>query len=169
MSRHREHPAGVASDETSPGVLDVDSVVVRSLRAADLDAIVRIDERIGGRTRRKYLEVKVAAALEQSGVRISLVAEIEGAVAGFLLGSVFYGEFGRPEPAATVDTLGVDPAFRGRKVGKALVRQLEMNMKALGIEHLETQVAWNQWDLLGFLEAQGFEPAPAICLRRRLG
>jgi ribosomal protein S18 acetylase RimI-like enzyme len=154
--------------EPPPGSLDTDGVEVRTMRDGDLEAIVRIDERIGGRSRRKYFEARMAAALRESGIRISLVAEVDGGIAGFLMGSVFYGEFGRPEPSAAIDTIGVHPDFRGRRVGKALLRQLEMNMKALGIESLETQVDWNQWELLHFLEAAGFEPAPRICLRRNI-
>jgi ribosomal protein S18 acetylase RimI-like enzyme len=151
-----------------PGVLDTDTVVVRSLRAEDLEAIARIDEKIGGRSRRKYFEVKVASVLKDTGVKISLVAELDGILAGFLMGSVYYGEFGLPEPAATIDTIGVHPGFRGRKVGKALMRQLVMNLRALGIEQVETLVAWDDWDLLRFLARQDFEPAPRLCLKRRL-
>ncbi len=154
--------------DQEPGSLDIDGVTVRSLKVGDLDEIVRIDERIGGRSRRKYFEVKVASVLQETGVRVSLVAEIDGLVVGFLLGSVYYGEFGLPEPAATIDTIGVHPEYRRRKVGKALMRQLAMNLHALGIESVETQVRWDEWDLLRFLAVQGFEPAPRICLRRRL-
>lgn len=154
--------------EIAPGVLDTDAVLVRELRASDLDAIARIDEKIGGRSRRKYFEVKIDSVLRDTGVKISLVAEMDGAVAGFLMGSVYYGEFGRPEPAATIDTIGVHPDFRGRKVGKALMRQLVMNMRALGIESIETEVAWDDWDLLRFLAHEGFEPAPRLSLRRTL-
>jgi ribosomal protein S18 acetylase RimI-like enzyme len=154
--------------DQEPGSLDIDAVTVRSLKAVDLDDIVRIDKKIGGRSRRKYFEVKVASVLQETGVRISLVAEIEGVVAGFLLGSVYYGEFGLPEPAATIDTIGVHPEYRRRKVGMALMRQLAMNLHALGIESVETQVCWDEWDLLRFLAVQGFEPAPRISLRRRL-
>lgn len=159
---------GDADSDPGAGVLDTDAVLVRDLRAADLDAIVRIDEKISGRPRSKYFEVKVATALRDTGVRISLVAEIDGIVAGFLMGSVYYGEFGLPEPAATIDTIGVHPGFRGRKVGKALMRQLAMNLRALGIESIETLVRWDAWDLLRFLAADGFEPAPRLCLRKRL-
>jgi ribosomal protein S18 acetylase RimI-like enzyme len=154
--------------EPGPGVLDTDAVLVRALRAEDLEAIVRIDEKVGGRSRRKYFETKIASVLRDTGVTISLAAELDGILAGFLMGSVYYGEFGLPEPSATIDTIGVHPDFRGRKVGKALLRQLVMNLRALGIESLETLVAWNDWELLRFLEHEGFEPAPRLCLRRRL-
>jgi ribosomal protein S18 acetylase RimI-like enzyme len=154
--------------EPDSGVLDTDAVLVRAMASSDLEAIVRIDEKIGGRPRRQYFEMKIASALRDSGVQVSLVAEIDGIIAGFLTGSVFYGEFGLPEPAATIDTIGVHPDFRGRKVGKALVRQLLMNLRALGIESIETFVRWDEWDLLGFLKAAGFEPSPRLCLRKRL-
>lgn len=150
------------------GVLDTDDVLVRSLRADDLAALARIDEKIGGRSRLKYFEVKVASALTDTGVKISLVAELDGAVAGFLMGSVYYGEFGLPEPAATIDTIGVHPDFRGRHVGRALMRQLAMNLRALGIESIETLVRWDDRDLVGFLASEGFEPAPRLCLRKSL-
>lgn len=154
--------------EAAPGVLDTDAVLVRSLRVEDLEAIARIDEKIGGRSRRKYFEVKIASVLHDTGVKISLVAEVDGIVAGFLMGAVYYGEFGLPEATATIDTIGVHPDFRGRRVGKALMRQLVMNMRALGIERIETQVAWDDWDLLGFLKSERFEPAPRLCLHRKL-
>lgn len=112
--------------------------------------------------------MKPGAALRESGVRISLAAEVESAVAGFLLGSVLYGELGRPEPAATIDAVGVHPGFGGHKTGKALMRQMEMSMRGLGIEGIETQVDRNQCERLGFLENMGFEPAPRLSLRRRL-
>jgi ribosomal protein S18 acetylase RimI-like enzyme len=154
--------------EQDPGVLDTDPIQVRAMKAEDLESIVKIDEKIGGRSRRKYFEVKIASVLQETGVRISLVAETDGMVAGFLMGDVFYGEFGLPEPTATIDTLGVHPELRGRKVGKALMRQLAMNLHALGIEKVETIVGWDQWDLLRFLAHQGFEPAPRLCLRKQL-
>lgn len=165
MSRRKE--ADHEADQDA-GVLDTDAILVRALKPSDVDAIVRIDEKVGGRPRRKYFEVKIASVLHDTGVKISLVAEIDGIVAGFLMGSVYYGEFGLPEPAATIDTIGVHPDFRGRKVGKALMRQLAMNLHALGIESIETMVRWDEWDLLRFLASQGFEPAPVLCLRRRL-
>jgi ribosomal protein S18 acetylase RimI-like enzyme len=163
-----ERIPGETGPEAAPGELDTDVVLVRTLRAGDLEPIARIDEKISGRSRRKYFEVKIASVLQDTGVKISLVAEIDGIVAGFLMGAVYYGEFGLPEATATIDTIGVHPDFRGRKIGKALMRQLVMNLRALGIERIETQVAWDDWDLLGFLKSERFEPAPRLCLHRRL-
>ncbi len=147
-----------------PGALDTDRILVRSLRAGDLDAMVRVDQKIVGRSRRRYLETKLRDALEPGALKISLAAEEDGALAGFLLASLYYGEFGLPEPAAVLDTLAVDPERRGRKFGKALVRQLVTNLRALGIERVRTEVAWDQLELMGFLAHQGFAPSNRFCL-----
>lgn len=152
------------NQELDAGTLETDAVSVRTMAAGDLDGIVRIDQHITGTGRRPFYETKLKAALEESGVRISLVAELDGVVAGFLMGSVFYGEFGASEQFAVLDTLGVHPDFRGKHVAQALMRQLVMNMRALGVERIETMVNWDQGDLLGFLRKEGYAPAPRLCL-----
>jgi predicted N-acetyltransferase YhbS len=154
--------------DTQPGVLDTDAILVRDLRPGDLDAIVRIDERIVGRARRRFYEIKFRDAFVPGSLRISLAVEEEGSVVGFLLGSLYYGEFGQPEPAAVLDTIAVDPDRRGRKIGKALVRQLLMNMRALGIARIRTEVDWDQFDLMSFLAHEGFVPARRLCLETDL-
>ena len=155
----------MASDETLPvGALDTDTVLVRNLRADDLDAMVRIDRAITGRSRRGYYEIKMKEALAAGTMRISLAAEDDGRLAGFMLGSLYYGEFGMPEPSAVLDTLAVDPDKRGRNIGKALLRQLVTNLRALGIEKIRTEVEWEQLELMGFLAARGFLPARRFCL-----
>ena len=151
-----------------PGVTGLEDVAVRELVPSDLDAIVRIDAKHVGRTRREYFTKKIAEATRESAIRISLIAEVEGCVAGFLLGRLYYGEFGLPEPAAIVDSIGVDPLFQGRKVGSAMLGQLETNLRAIGIDSIQTQVEWRQGRLLGFLAAEGFLPTPTLTLEKRL-
>ncbi|MCR4316842.1 MAG: GNAT family N-acetyltransferase [Planctomycetes bacterium] len=151
-----------------PGETEFDHVTVRSLDRADIGDLVKIDAEILGRSRTKYFEVKVDLCLKDTGLNISLVAETDGMVAGFLLGRVYYGEFGLPEPTAIIDTIAVRPSMKGRKVGGALIRQLSMNMHSLGIEKIQTNVEWRSFDLLGFLGSQGFEPTPTLCLEKKL-
>jgi ribosomal protein S18 acetylase RimI-like enzyme len=155
--------------EAEPGRLATDAVPVRTLVAADLEAMVRIDRKIVGRSRREYLARRLDTALRDSSLCISLAAEVDGRLAGFLLGSLYYGEFGLPEPVARLDTLGVDPELRQRRIASALLRQLELNLRALGIERLQTEVEWTQRDLLAFFAQSGFQPAPRLCLELRLG
>lgn len=154
--------------ELAAGELDTDHVLVRALRAEDLDAIVRIDRQATGRNRSTYYEGKVAAALQANAVHTSLVAELDDHVVGFMIARVYYGEFGRSEPTAIVDSIGVDRGYQRRKVGDALMRQLLMNLRALGVEHLESLVDWDQQELMQFFAHHEFKPAPRLCLRLSL-
>jgi len=67
-----------------------------------------------------------------------------------------------------MDAIGVAPAQRGQGVGHALMRQLQLNLGALRIDAIRTEVAWDDVELLAFLRQEGFEPSGRICLERRL-
>jgi GNAT superfamily N-acetyltransferase len=146
-----------------------EEVLVRTLELADVARLVRMDQAITGRNRSTWYQGKVKRALEESDVRISLGAELDGALVGAVLGSLQYGEFGQPEPIAILDTILVDPGYAGRGVGSALVEHLVRNLRALGIERLRTEVSWDEHDLGRFLGRRGFSPAPRLVLERRLG
>jgi predicted N-acetyltransferase YhbS len=155
-------------DVNEPGTIETDAVLVRALAPEDLDAITSIDREWTGRPRREYFALKLREAERDTGVRISLAAVLDGRVAGFLLGRLYYGEFGRPEPVAVLDSIGVGKAFAGRHAAEALLRQLRMNLHALGIERLETGVAFDQVELLTFFARSGFRPAPRFCLEMQV-
>lgn len=139
--------------------------LVRSLLPTDTDAVVALDARIVGRRREGYLVPKLREAAEADGaIRASLVAEVDGRLAGFLLAKVWYGEFGELDPVAVLDTIGVDPRRRGRGVATALLDQLRTNLAALDIRTLRTEVAWRNPELLTFFHREGFVPAPRFCL-----
>ncbi|MDH5493914.1 MAG: GNAT family N-acetyltransferase [Myxococcales bacterium] len=154
--------------EKESGLLETDTVHVRALAAGDLDAIVRIDAAAVGRKRSEFYRDRVAAALEKSRLHTSLVAELEGIVVGFLMTTNYYGEFGRPEPTAVIDSLGVLPGYRGKHVGEALMRQFLMNARGLRVERVRTEVRWNDFDILRFLARHGFAPTDQLVLERRL-
>jgi len=151
--------------ETDDGTLPTDAIAVRTLEQRDLPAIVRIDAASMGRRREEYYAAKVKATLGEGRLRTSLVAEVDGNVVGFVLAKVFYGEFGQAEPVAVVDSIGVLPSHRGQHVGAALFRQLLMNLRALDVERVQTEVDWKQFDLLRFLASHDFRPAPRLCLQ----
>jgi ribosomal protein S18 acetylase RimI-like enzyme len=145
-----------------------DRIPVRSMSAADLEAVLRIDRHAMGRDRGAYIRALMAEALDRAGVRVSLVAELDGVAAGFVMARVEYGEFGRTEPAAVVDTIGVDPDFRRTGVASALLSQLVVNLGGLGIERIETEVAREQFDLLGLFYRWGFAPSQRLAFTHAL-
>ena len=144
--------------------LETQSVLVRTLRPEDLEAVIRLDAKNVGKRRDEYFKMKLAQKLAESGVKVSLAAEIDGLFVGFLLSRVFYGEFGVPEPVAFLDTFGVDLLFRGKGVGHALMAQLRMNLGGLGVGQLRSEVRWDDTQLVAFFQKEGFLPAPRICL-----
>ncbi len=77
-----------------PGTLETDSVLVRTMREDDLEAVVSIDAATTGRRRPRYFELMLQRALKQAALQVSLSAEMEGQVVGFVIGSLYSGEFG---------------------------------------------------------------------------
>lgn len=145
-----------------------DAVVVRSLRPGDAPRLVRMDQAITGRNRSAWYEGKLKRALAESDLNVSLGAEVDGHLVGAVLGSLHYGEFGLPEPIAVLDTILVDPGHPREGIGTALLEQLVKNLRALGIERLRTEVAWDEYGLNRFLGRRGFVPAPRLVLELSL-
>ncbi len=156
------------TDEPAVGELAIDRIPIRRLEVEDLDAVVKIDETSTGIRRQDFYRAKLARALEDSSVQLSLAAELDGMAVGFLFVTFYYGEFGMPETVAVIEAIGVHPEYRGRQVARALMRQLEMNLGALGVETVRTEVSWDQLELVQFLAHFGFEPAPRFCLQKKL-
>lgn len=139
-------------------------IVVRGLRPEDLLAVVALDAKNTGRRREEYFRIKLQQNLAETGVKISLAAELDRCFCGYLLARVYYGEFGIPEPVAVLDSLGVHPDFQHRGVGRALLEQLRVNLHGLGVGRLTTEVSWDDLRLLGFFHHEGFRPSDRLCL-----
>ncbi len=139
-------------------------LLIRALRPEDCERLVRIDRQSTGRLRTSWYEGKVRRALRDSDVHVSLCAEQDGLVVGAVLGSVQYGEFGQAEPVAILDTVLVDPEYRGRGIASALLDSLLAHLAALRIERLRTEAAWDDGDMISFFARAGFVPVPRLVL-----
>ena len=106
-------------------------VLVRSMREEDLDAVVAIDAASTGRNRPHYFRRMLERTVKEADFQISLVAEIEGVVAGCVIATLFYGEYGVMEPTASIDAVGVLKGYRRQHVAQALMRQLRLNLSGL--------------------------------------
>jgi len=141
---------------------------VRSMRPEDLREIVRIDQRVTGRDRSGYIGARLAEAMDDSAIRVSLAARLDGAIIGFVMARADLGDFGRAEPVAVVDTIGVDPEYAHRGVGRALLTQLFANLAELQIEQVETVLSSTDMQLLGFFQKFGLRPLHRLAFARRL-
>ena len=158
-----------AGSDPAPGADPHPGIVVRRLVESDLDRMIAIDAKSTGRRRDEYFRIKLRHALTETGIAVSLMAEVDGGGVGFLLARVHSGEFGRFEKTAVLDTIGVDPAFARRGVGTALIDQLRTNLLGLGVRRLQTEVGWDNPALLTFFHHEGFHPAARFCLDLELG
>jgi len=171
-------PAQILERDTSPLREDLresggdyeslsrDRVPVRSLSEDDLAAAVRIDRKLTGRDRSAYYAAKLREMLTESGIRVSLVAEEDGLVVGFVMARVDFGEFGKVDKAAILDTIGVHPGFAGSGIGHALLSQLFLNLATLQVETVLTQVSPENIDLQRFLYSCGFHPSQRLVLSK---
>lgn len=141
---------------------------VRAMTPGDLREIVRIDRSITGRDRSAYIAARLGEAMDDSAIRVSLTARLDGAIVGFLMARADLGDFGRTEPVAVIDTLGVDSDYTHRGIGQALLAQLFANLDALHIERVETVVDATDLALLGFFYRAGLLPSQRLPFARRL-
>lgn len=65
-------------------------------------------------------------------------------------------------------TIGVNPAFAGQSVGRAMMSQLLTNLPSLGVETVQTQARWNDFGLLGFLARCGFSSTQRLSFAHRV-
>jgi ribosomal protein S18 acetylase RimI-like enzyme len=142
----------------------LERIVVRNLRHTDLPDVVRVDEEAGGRRRPQYFELMLMRALNFAGLQMSLVAELEERVVGYLIVSLYYGEYGISEPTASIDAIGVETAVRRTGVARALMQQFRANARAIGVITVRTEVEWDDFGMLAFFRDERFEPAKRICL-----
>ena len=145
----------------------LENVEVRTLKKEDLDAIVKIDEMVLGESRKDYW-VRRLGLMNIPSSQISLVAELQGEVVGFILGDVSGWEFGVPETIGWMDTIGVAPPYQKRGVATALAHELIKNLQAIGVRTIYTLVSWDNWDLLQFFHAMGFTRGDMINLELKI-
>jgi ribosomal protein S18 acetylase RimI-like enzyme len=145
-------------------VLERTDILVRTMTQHDLPEIVRIDCLAFGHPRPRYFEVMLYRSVQVTGLQISLVAEKDGRIVGYMMASLYYGEYGIAEPTASVDAIGVEPAMQGKGVGHALMQQFRSNVAAVGVTKVRTEVEWDDFDLLGFFAKESFAPAKRLCL-----
>jgi predicted N-acetyltransferase YhbS len=137
--------------------------VVRVMKQEDIPAVVEIDSMAQESPRPEYLQSKLATG-------ISIVAEMDTRIVGFVMGAMNRGEYGIPEKIATIDTVGVHPEFQQAGVGRVLIDEFVTHTRQAGARRIRTLVDWSrQWDVMGYFRASGFTPSgSSIVLERKI-
>jgi predicted N-acetyltransferase YhbS len=137
--------------------------IVRVMKQEDIPAVVEIDSLAQASPRSEYLQTKLVTG-------ISMVAEMDTKIVGFVMGAMNRGEYGIPEKIATIDTVGVHPEFQQAGVGRVLIEEFITHTRQAGARRIRTLVDWSrQWDVMGYFRASGFIPSgSSIVLERKI-
>ena len=145
------------------------TVTIRLMEAGDFGAVVEIDGKILKTSRPEYYEQKFEKLFQSKDyLPVSLVAEADGKVVGFVMGELYLGEYGIFQEEATLDTIGVDPDYRHQGVGEQLINEFVAHLRDVGVQKINTLVAWNDTDLIRFFSANRFSPSNTMNLERTL-
>jgi ribosomal protein S18 acetylase RimI-like enzyme len=149
-------------------------ITVRSLAIDDIPNILRIESKIEKEMgieeseQMKYLKETANYNIAQGDPLMSLGAEVDGKLVGFIIGEIKLWEFGKGEKTGWIKALGVDPQFQGKGVGKALGERLLDHFKRRGIKRVRTLVEWYAGDLISYFKSLGFDILNMIPLEKKL-
>ncbi|MEJ2639249.1 MAG: GNAT family N-acetyltransferase [Desulfosarcinaceae bacterium] len=150
--------------------MNANTIEIRLMEAGDLDAVVAIDAKIVKSSRLEYYQLKFERLFKSNDyLPTSFVAEDEnGSVVGFLMGELYMGEFGIYQEVASLDTIGVDPAYQHGGIGKKLMHEFIDHLRQIGVNRINTLVDWNDSKLIHFFSANEFSPSKTINLERSI-
>jgi GNAT superfamily N-acetyltransferase len=139
---------------------------VRALQRGDLERVVAIDQAHAGTARRRFVERRLTEGERRPDDYVLVGVEHDGVLVGFALGRLLYGEFGRVEPVAVLDAIGVDRSSQEHGYGHALMAGLLAAVRRKGVRQLHSQADWTNHGLLRFFDSTGFTLAPRVVLER---
>jgi predicted N-acetyltransferase YhbS len=143
---------------------------IRLMKPEDFEAVLEIDEKLLKVSRRRYYEMKFEKLFgTRDYLPASFVAEAEdGAVVGYIMGELYMGEYGIFQERATLDTIGVDPTYQHKGIGKRLINEFIQHLKKVGVQKVNALINWNTPQLIIFFRANQFSPSQTINLERSL-
>jgi len=149
-------------------------VKIRPLSLDNIKDIVRIEKRIEGKLgiineeRMEYLREATRYNIERSDPMMSLGAEHDENIVGFIIGEIRIWEFGIGEKTGWIRILGVDPDFQRRGIGRKLGEALLEHFERRGIKRVRTMAEWYTGDLISFFRSLGFNMLNMIPLEKEL-
>ncbi len=163
----------MSNAEISSGLPLGDTITIRRVRAADLDRIVALDERVTGTAKPEYWhDIHERYASRRVDERFFLVAEsdapgTEFPVLGYIVSEVRGWEFGS-EPCGWIFAFSVDPGIRQHGVGEKLFEAISAELKAAGVKTMRTMVARQNRLHMAFFRSEGMVAGPYIQLEKDL-
>jgi len=138
---------------------------IREMQEEDISEITDLDKKISGFNRPEMWRSEILHYLKNNS--ICLVAEIQGKVVGFMIGTVHPWLFGI-ENGGWIEILGVDPSHTAKGVGKKLGEKLLEEFKSQKVKIVYTSVKWTSSDLLEFFRILEMTKSSFITLKKKL-
>jgi ribosomal protein S18 acetylase RimI-like enzyme len=142
-------------------------VTVRRMTVRDIDAVMRIDEKITSRPHAAFLESAAAEYVAHEPQACLVAEDRDGRVVGFLLAGTRGWAYG-VERYGWLDAIGVEPEAQGLGVSRMLLDELAAYLKSIGIGSVQTIVDWNDGGLVDYFRANGFERAEFVNLVKEI-
>ena len=138
----------MAAAEQKPGV------DIREMTEDDIEGVLAIDRKITGSSRATTY-ASMPTSYVGGELDVSVVAESGGEIVGFLFGRITDSPYGQAD-AASLELMGVDPAYQRQSVGSGLVQAFMEGCRRKDVRSVHIMVSWHDWWLLSFLRSLGF-------------
>ncbi|MGV8059819.1 MAG: GNAT family N-acetyltransferase [Smithellaceae bacterium] len=127
-------------------------VNIREMVEGDIEAIRAIDRKIVGRSR-AFTYVSSPNNYLSGELTMSVVAETEGRIVGFLLGQMWSSSYA---DIAFAQIIGVDPAYLHHHIGTRLMQGFIECSKRRGAESVHAMVRRQDGQMISFLRSMDF-------------
>lgn len=144
-----------------------DTVNIREITLNDAEPIQNIRKAISEDDGEVNFVKIIEQQLSDGSGKSSLVAEIKGAVVGYMISTSLYAGFGIKK-SAWIMAIGVHPDFMGQGIGLKLANKICEIYKNKGVKNIYSSVLWDSTDVLSFFKKLGFERSDFINLKKRL-
>ena len=131
-----------------------EKIHIRKMTEEDIEGVLEVDRKIAGPDRATTYTM-IPTNYVGGELDISVVAELDEEIVGFLLGRVTKSTY-EVGNSYLLELIGVDPRFRRKGVGKSLVKDFEKICREKGASTIRVLVNWQDWWLLSFLSSLEF-------------
>jgi len=95
---------------------------------------------------------------------ITIVAEVDKKIAGYLVASVHISSFRKFNPVAELENMYIDKECRRQGIGKKLVEEMKKEIKARGAKTVKVEAAFQNDSAIKFYKSFGFSEFDVMLL-----